>query len=351
MDKRLFCIANSSPVMKLKIVGCLLLMFGIFTCSAQPILTAVTSIPVPGFSYQTFKNSQFIHGPSGSSQMWDFSGQVYTAEGTVSYAGCNSTNNCATFPGSNLVYHSTADTSSFSYYIASASSLSLNGYGFYNNEIFTDPDDVLRFPFTYGTSYADSFKYTDVNSMLTLTEKGSDSVSGDGWGTLKTPAGLFSNVLRIRHINTRWDSVKFNSGPVEVYVGKDTMYQWYDANHPDPLYMSIAIHDPANNISVSRYTFQNPTEIGTPDLGNTDWRLYPNPASGSCKVTVRLFAPSNIELSIVDLSGRIVYKSPMQEFLAGEVRINVPVEHIVPGVYAVRLRIDDRATIKKLIVE
>ena len=68
---------------------------------------------------------------------------------------------------------------------------------------------------------------------------------------------------------------------------------------------------------------------------------YPNPFAISTKILFDLPAPARISVSVVDVLGRVVKVSPLQEFTAGRGRVlDLNTEGLASGVYFYGLRIN-----------
>lgn len=75
-----------------------------------------------------------------------------------------------------------------------------------------------------------------------------------------------------------------------------------------------------------------PSDAG-PDLG-----VVPNPARGRTRLTLRLDAPADVSVDLVDSLGRIVRRVAAGPRPAGASSVALDVSGLAPGIYAVRLR-------------
>jgi hypothetical protein len=82
------------------------------------------------------------------------------------------------------------------------------------------------------------------------------------------------------------------------------------------------------------------------------FELYPNPASFEFYLAFTLQAESQIRISLMDLSGRIIGKS-IKNFLldAGPALVNVPVQGMMPGAYLLTLCINNRTYARLLNID
>jgi PKD repeat protein len=121
---------------------------------------------------------------------------------------------------------------------ASAYTIQLNGISFNVKNTFTLPDTVYKFPFTYNTVKASQAAYTvavppDLYYRNVRLER-KDTVNG--WGTVITPYGTFSNCLKYVSTVRQIDSVSVYGSP---FVTNDTSYykniSWFDPSKGNPI--------------------------------------------------------------------------------------------------------------------
>jgi hypothetical protein len=82
-----------------------------------------------------------------------------------------------------------------------------------------------------------------------------------------------------------------------------------------------------------------------------DFRIYPNPASGSATFSFQLESAENLVLTIVDLKGRIVLKKELGSLSPGKIQVEMDLSGLQDGLYSCRLTSNSaiKAT-RKLIV-
>ena len=80
--------------------------------------------------------------------------------------------------------------------------------------------------------------------------------------------------------------------------------------------------------------------------------VYPNPAHTEYTLVFYLKNASQITISLLDLSGRVVMVNTNLEHLqAGEVEITLPANSILPGTYLLRIQINDKNYSKLMIID
>ena len=326
--------------------------------TAQPTLLSTTSTPAAGLQYTAYRNQGFFaQGNAGPAQNWDFSTGIISIKPTViNYASCPSGFNCSSYPGATLEQSSTpAFSAKYNYYSGSTAALSIVGASDSNLAavtVYSNPDDILRFPMTYGTSYVDSFVWAVTYSSGTYTHIGSDSVIADGWGTLTTPAGTFQNTLRVKRIISGKSAPGACCGAFKYII-----YTWYDVAHKDYLLLSNTSVDTSsgqpivNMNSITFYTGVQSTNVGSVPASNISWQLVPNPAVVSTQASFFLPAAADITLTITDITGHNIRNIESKALPAGDNKITLPIDKLPAGVYIIRLASGSSASYKKLVVQ
>jgi hypothetical protein len=124
---------------------------------------------------------------------------------------------------------------------ASAYTIQLNGISFNVKNTFLQPDTIYKFPFIYN-----SVKTSQATSTIAISPdlyfrnvrlERKDTVNG--WGTVITPYGTFSNCLKYVSTIRQIDSMSVNGSPL---VTNDTTYykeiSWFDPSKKIPV-MSV----------------------------------------------------------------------------------------------------------------
>ncbi|GEM_PF-278509 len=90
-------------------------------------------------------------------------------------------------------------------------------------------------------------------------------------------------------------------------------------------------------------TYESSVSVVAEPIDEQFIKLYPNPASTEFYIAFTLQAESQIRISLMDLSGRIIRKSIKNFILdAGPAIVNVPVQGIMPGAYLLQLFINSK---------
>jgi len=165
-------------------------------------------------------------GDSGSNISWDLSHA--TADGTSATIKIDhnpgtiypTSNIIVTLPGGNLQYMSENSTDTYLDEFIDRATGDTITYTFL---------DVSKRPMTYQSYYRDSYRVA--SAIPLITGHGIITISGDAWGTLKTPTGTYRNVLRIKKKRVETDTV---GGAYEALT--IITYQWFSETQKAPLF-------------------------------------------------------------------------------------------------------------------
>jgi hypothetical protein len=241
--------------------------------NAQPVLNQSNGFN-DGDIIEIYVDSEPVldEGSGGTSQTWDFS-SLYSADPAMEFEGVSAsvTPFTADFPlapiastgvdySGNVIYNYFTNDSVYT------------TWGYESNEVkltYTNPRDILRYPFSYGDEFTDSYyglMPQGYNSGI-VTEK------ADGYGDLILPTGLFHNCLRVREIRT--DTL----GGTIMTVSNDTSYKFYVVNDPEPL-CQVNHHHSSDGLSFNEIYWQNIQPSGIADMANLQIiSVFPNPCS------------------------------------------------------------------------
>jgi hypothetical protein len=90
-----------------------------------------------------------------------------------------------------------------------------------------------------------------------------------------------------------------------------------------------------------------PTDIGDLDTGEMEIKMYPNPTKGLVTVEFNSTNIYDVDLSVLDITGKLILR---KQYSAAE-RISFDMSNQVSGMYFVKLGIDDKQIVKKLILD
>lgn len=287
----------------LSLIGCTTLAM------AQPVMQNVMPI---GFSCTMSFGPAAAPGSGGANQTWNLSAVPATPSATMTIVSPGSTPCGSAFPSAN--WAQSISGANFNYYVSTSSQLEVIGESIPANcsggMTYTDPKIVLQFPFSFTNSFSDTYN--------TGTATGSVTTTYDGYGTLITPAGTYTNVARVIFTD-----------------GGSTTYEWFDTGAWG--------HPLAMIVGSSTIFFTNPS-VGVAETNVAETaRIYPNPAHGNLSVSL---AEIPNGAALFNAMGMLVMTiSPVSE------TFKLDVSALPAGIYFLKLDTSKGAAIKKIVVE
>ncbi|HRH66141.1 MAG TPA: T9SS type A sorting domain-containing protein, partial [Bacteroidia bacterium] len=223
--------------------------------------------------------------------------------------------------------------------------------------IYSPHDVIYNLPLQFGADDSSASGYElDLTSTLGLYYKVNRTrhTVADGWGTLTTPYGTF-NALRVLSTISERDSIYIDSlsfgFTTPAVITKE--YKWLGTGEGIPL---LQINT-TNNGVVTQITYKDSlpgSTTGMPDqiAANPIRSLFPNPAAGASVLNIDLRQASLVKIQVLDGTGQVVYQSPEQKMDAGNhfSLLNNETQKLNAGTYFVRLFVDGKTSMQKLIV-
>jgi hypothetical protein len=312
-----------------------LIAAGSMSVEAQTISSSW--VPMPGsshtYNYTETRNSVGF-GSAGLGQNWNFaaatSDSMYVETVVNPSAAVGSTN----FPNATSAITISQDgIEGANYFETSASAhrqlgFFASGSGLEVSMIYSNPADILRFPVGLGQSFIDGFA-SDINIGFTYQRNGSVAVDVDGSGTLTTAAGTYSNVLRVKTIET-YQLVGLPPSPGSSTSGTVTSYNFISPDYSGIILYSYIINDDGITADTS-IAFGDPSIVGiAPRQASNELNVYPNPANHEINVT----ATNNIaSVEVIDIQGRVV---AIQAVTKNQSIVTIPAARLSNGIYMVR---------------
>ncbi len=324
--------------MNIKLLFTLLLVCVLTLFSGAQTVINSTVIPPIGSSTVFIKSNSFklfSVGASGANVTWDFTA-IDTAAGYYiqKAAKADTTLFYVNFPS--IVNYAIQYTDIFGqpdYIYNKLDTSVLEKYGTLN-EIYTNPQKLMAFPFAFGNQFNDIFHTTD------STFYGNTSVSADAFGILKLPTGLFSNVLRVKSID-RYREITDRDAfgkPIDSLMYEGDHYRWYSPGYIGPLleYSKLVTYynvgatrinvDTTAHLYLSNY---RNTVNAVDEINNFSLSCFPNPVSS----VLNILSQSELQLiEVYDLSGRLC-----NSISASGNKASISFENLAPGLYQCRL--------------
>ena len=334
-----------------KLFCCVFAVTSSLCINAQPVLTAATNNPVVGqvdsaFGIYAYTSTPVYLGSSGAGVTWDFSGITPDDHGKTTFIPCADAPYCDSFSGCNLVranIDSSGILSSYAYQVTNTSECRFLGNLISNSPAMLDyySSRALKYPLAFGDAYIDTNYYKTSSSSPAIIE-GSDSVTVDGYGTLITPVGTYTNVLRIVR------------RPLAIYGFQSVDYYWYKVGYRSPL---MALHPTFNYLGEMNYVDGGylageylPAGTNVVDINNRsiEMNAYPNPATDVIQIRFELSDAEGSLLTLSDVTGRCI--KSFNDLQMGTNQIALSIADIQAGLYTIHLQTASGATIQKISV-
>ncbi len=313
------------------------LVLATISATAQPTLTGAGVNPYIGATFTTNNCDYVNEGNAGANQTWDLSSMTITNSNQITIKSPSNTPNGSSFPNANLAWTGAGGSGETGYYNGSSSSLEFHGMDVPGTVTisYNDPEDLLRFPFTYNDTYTDTWGASFTGSGMTFHREGTSTITADGYGTLITPEGTFNNVLRV-HINQVYqDSANIAGSPYILNYNADT-YIWYKEGYHSHLASTYSLSSTAGPQTYSSYSSNPP--VSTEEINaEIKCKIYPNPADKIVNITTSI-SQEDVELRLFNALGQEV-NAPAA--INGS-SIQLDVAELHEGLYFLQLINDDK---------
>lgn len=338
------------------------------------LLLAFSALPMIGFSQ--FKLTPQTHGfvpeqenpmvltkymnpgKAGRNATWDFRDLEI---GTSFVGNINQTLNTkcfSTFSQSTTVLEEFGNM-----FVFNGTEKSLEQLGFMSNTgttviKYSKPFVKMKYPFTFKNSYSGDFEGEYIiNNKSVGSQIGVYSVTADAKGTLLLPANRgLTNVMRVKEIRNYDQIVSGSKVNIET-----TTYRWYVENHRFPVLVLISntcfmsdgksstSHLAAYNSNVISPINAQPNDVNV--LSITGINVYPNPYKDKINISFVLTDDSDVNLSIYDITGKLVKELCNGVKGAGEKKYAFSAKEngMNAGAYIVRLEINGEQITRKII--
>ncbi len=311
---------------------------------AQPTLTAANSNPVVGNTFIQHQFGYIVPGTSGANASWDFSGVPALTTITHTYSLPSATPYAAQFPNANLASKiNSGGTIYYSYFNASNSSYTFNGMNIptmLTSMPYTDPEKLLSFPFTYNSTFTDTFATT----ISGYDRHGTVTMIADAYGSITLPYGTITDVLRVKSTQTYAD---YSSGSaVTNYVS--TNYYWYKPGIHYCVFQLSQLYVNGNlNKQYGLYLDQSNVGITDNALTQNTINCYPNPAKDKITIDLLQIPTSNKNnITVSDLSGKELIKQELNQFSN---KTEIDISSLSAGIFFMKLVCDDKVEIMKIV--
>lgn len=303
-------------------------------------------------------------GATGAAQTWDYSAltsssttvtESYVVPSTVDAQACGSLNlGCSAVPPFSNATMAVFDGGKASYYILNGNNLIMLGYitvmGGVTMPYSNSGQILITYPFQYGSSLTDIWTVYK-SSGISPDERAHSTTVADGYGTLKLPGVIYSDVLRVKYRDI--DSNLLDNTLIWDHI----TYDWYDGVHKQPV---LRIVENAETGTITKVlTFASGPNVGAGNNAvsglsspESQFKIYPSPANEKTTLVYAVAETnSEVTISFYSVLGAKVKTENRQNLNAGTYTEEVDVRGLAKGMYIVDLNINNDSYKSKLIVE
>jgi hypothetical protein len=352
------------------------LLFG-FQISAQIVITS-DDMPVPGDTLR-LSNTAVLDGinyqQGGPDQTWLFDEMTVISQQVDTFVNVSETpsiyqlffNNQFIYPD----YKSTVAlkmaeftaiptvtlTDSYLFIKVSNQDLREVGYGVTLDGVplpiqLNQIDTIYHFPMEYGdVDSAHSLLSIDVPNLGFLMVSKFRKNTVDGWGTLSTPYGQFQT-LRVKTEIEEYDSLYSDSLGMGMPLTRNIIeYKWLANGYPEPV---LKVTEEGFIITASYVDSVRSTFLAVPEVTNPkfDFAVFPNPSSDYLSVSYELIEDADVKISVYSIYGNEMkrFAQARQERGLYNRVLYLKENGFKPGIYLIRLTIDNIPFVKRIVL-
>lgn len=320
------------------------------TIAAQTI--TIDDFPVQiGTTYTQGMADYVDPGSSGINQTWDLSGMNTQMTAVTTVHAPASQSGHENFPNASFAMVVTGQTEVGFVAITEGKYEIVGMYSADGLMTYPDPMTQLQFPLSYQTTYTDTYeRYVDFGGGIANQEIGNHTMVVDGTGTLITPAGTFTNVLRIKQtleasLNTIMEGDVISELPIT-----QVMYVYVKAGYVAPL-ASMVTFEMAGQTSQSGVYYVDAT-VGLDEVdGISDLSVFPMPVEKNFTVGLHLEHSAQVHFNLYSIDGRMVAPLGNHYLPQGENTrtFNLP-DGIAKGIYLLQIETDKARQVRRIAV-
>ena len=331
----------------------LLLISGLFTTGlfSQPVLVPTDVLPV-GASYVQFNasNASVIDTTNtGPNSVWNFGSLTSSSNATITIQSPSSASGGSNFPGADFAQNvpgAGGASAGFTFFNAGATGLELMGISTQaGNFVFNPALTFIPSGLNFNGDFTGPVSAVLSSPGATTTRSGEQVISYDGYGSLTTPAGTYSNAVRFRLEQNYADTIEAG-GFSQVITYTVISFLWYSpATKNIPL---LSWNYSINSFSPAAITatWANPGNVGFETAENAELNIYPNPASDFIYIESELLQEGNIQATLFDMSG----KSVLQTTLNSQSNA-LGLQALPKGIYLLRLNGREKQAIRRVSIQ
>lgn len=257
------------------------------------------------------------------------------------------------------------DAYEFYNYAASDSRLELKGFG--GNvtipgsttplplpAVYSPSDILIRFPATFGDTCSSTSGFNVTLPLptfgnVTFKRNQTRMSEVDGWGTIQVPTGGLYDVLRIKSIINRVDSILTPIFPIGL-PSLNHEYKWIGKGNKVPVLQINTVVNGGNETPTQRFYLGGwPASVHESTMQEDKYSLWPNPGSSAITISIPKLNASSIECVITNMNGQQVGKFNFKHTPGESFQEQVPVFHLSNGIYQITCKAEGFLRTQKLV--
>lgn len=335
---------------------------------AQPTIVQ-SSAPTAGTTWTEVyidEPSGIWEGNSGANQVWDLSeGTGSSGSDPLEFVSPSSLPDGLNgfFPDSDVALYFEDEDSTATYFKSEPDGFYIDGIASNSvwveppfNFIDYDPENLfIPFDFTYPEVRNNESKTViTIGGGVPVQYRSTiiSEMTADGYGTLFTPAGTYSNVLRMETSQYYIDSVyadtnmdgEFEFIETEGPSPIDLSYLWLQNAEP-MLIATVELEEDQTTVSYFSYIIAGASGI-TDNLNEQGIVVYPNPSQGNFSIRTDWIGETS--LRIIDLDGKMIYQ---EEFVSNGSSRDFSLLGISSGIYLIEIITEKGISTTRLTIE
>ncbi len=216
---------------------------------------------------------------------------------------------------------------------------------------YNQPDVYYEFPLNYQNEFSGFSNYSfEISGLFHMSGWKERSTEVDGWGEVITPFGSFE-CLRLKSEVIRYDSIFIDTLGTGIPLMRNYIeYKWLGKNLGLPIISAI------EEASVFRVEYIDSLRYAPGSVIESfafpgSVKIHPNPVAGNARIMISSFETGQCRVELLDAGGESLKLLFNEWISASEVRtLAFKAMGFDSGLYFVKTSLDDRFSIRKLII-
>lgn len=308
--------------------------------------------PQIGYVYTQGNSAYISPGESGANQTWDLSGLSSDETFVTTITAPAGLPGATNFP--NATFASVISGQDAIGYSAIQSNR-IEIVGLYTQTVvmtYPNPQTQLEFPLSYQATYSDTYERSaDFGGGILNQETGTTSTLVDGSGTLITPSGTYTDVLRLKQEAESNLATIVNGEVVSEIPFSSTTYVFVKAGYSTPL-ASVGTSEFATQIEEFATYFISST-VGLDNVSPvSELTIFPVPVVSDFTIRANIESAADVTFSLFSVDGRMVAQLGNNFLPKGEYiqSFSLP-ENTASGVYFIQIKTPGSVIMEKIVVQ